>query len=496
MISPLQLTLDERNPRFKVVVETSQEDIRTYMLSNEDLLGLAKKMNDMGELLPGERIIITKEDDGYVVLEGNRRVAIYQMFLNRDLVPREYRKQFPFPNREFQAAIDLIPVDIVESREKAMPFLAARHIEGVKQWSSVSKWRISYNYHAERKPLHEIAEILILSHSDIRKFICNYKILLRGITSDTWKAHEKEKLTLLNIEPDKLIRILRSRATASLLNLYFNEEFDLVSNTSFITKERLDQLIVEFSRKAFIDNTLNTRSTIHDDDIMTLVEHVFPELLENDLESDPEDQAQGKDRREGDSESHSGFKAASDRIESETPVQDVRSSPPQKPTARQLPYFFEGLDFSRLDKDEHQSHGLLLTCKEVSAFSSKRLVQQLPICATLLTRCLVEQSIVYYAKKTRIVGRDTFIWDEITPNGKSTSLSTIVKKFCRDGSAPNYITDDNIRGYFLKIFSNYNIFANPLNWVIHNPGEFTISAEELIELPRQGLVAIINYFMS
>ena len=171
-LSPLDLKLDEKNPRFKVSVETSQEEIRIYMMMNEDLVSLAKKINDMGVLLPGERIIIVMENDSNIVLEGNRRTAIYQMFLDRRLVPKAFERIFPYPNTALIKEISAIPVDIVQSREEAMPYLAARHIEGVRQWSSVSKWRISYNYYLEGKSAREIADILMLSPSDTKKYIC------------------------------------------------------------------------------------------------------------------------------------------------------------------------------------------------------------------------------------------------------------------------------------------------------------------------------------
>lgn len=144
-ISPLDLYLDEKNPRFLIDGTPSQDDIRKYMIDNENVLRLAQKMSEMNSLLPGERIIICEENGKNVVLEGNRRTCIYQMFLNRQLIPDNKAKSFPIAKKELISEITKIPVDIVDSRSEAMPYLAARHIEGVEKWSSISKWRISYS---------------------------------------------------------------------------------------------------------------------------------------------------------------------------------------------------------------------------------------------------------------------------------------------------------------------------------------------------------------
>ena len=85
-VTPLELVLDGNNPRFRFKMNPSQEDIREYMLKNEDVLVLAKKIVEMDTLMPGERLIVffDQQNKNYIVLEGNRRTCIFQMLLNRD----------------------------------------------------------------------------------------------------------------------------------------------------------------------------------------------------------------------------------------------------------------------------------------------------------------------------------------------------------------------------------------------------------------------------
>ena len=85
-ISPLDLHLDESNPRFRININPTQDDIRRYMINHEKLLVLANSMTNMNTLLPGERVIIFNDGIRNIVLEGNRRTCVYQMLLNRRCV--------------------------------------------------------------------------------------------------------------------------------------------------------------------------------------------------------------------------------------------------------------------------------------------------------------------------------------------------------------------------------------------------------------------------
>ena len=87
VVSPLDLVLDVQNPRFVILTDREQADIREYLLTYEDVCKLAVSINEYGSLLPGERIVALQEDGHYVVIEGNRRTCALQLLLSRDLVP-------------------------------------------------------------------------------------------------------------------------------------------------------------------------------------------------------------------------------------------------------------------------------------------------------------------------------------------------------------------------------------------------------------------------
>lgn len=154
------------------------------------------------------------------------------------------------------------------------------------------------------------------------------------------------------------------------------------------------------------------------------------------------------------------------------------------------PYFFQGLDFSKLNPNDQASHGVSLICKEIKRFSDKKLVEEFPISAAYLTRAIIEHSILYYSKTHKVQGTQKCIYDQLN----TRSLSNIIE--CYIKQLPNYIVDANIRNYFESLFKEYKKTIDPLNWVVHRPEEFCISPQTLIALPRRGLLTLINYFLS
>lgn len=60
----------------------------------------------------------------------------------------------------------------------------------------------------------------------------------------------------------------------------------------------------------------------------------------------------------------------------------------------------------------------------------------------------------------------------------------------------SFITDTTMRQYFTNLFGNYEDNVDPLNWVVHRPAEFQLDSSTLVELPRKGLLTLINFLLS
>lgn len=507
--SPLNLHLDEENPRFRISINPSQNDIREYMLANEDVLKLAAKMVKMNTVLPGERIIIYNESGKNIVLEGNRRTCIYQMFLNRSLIPDKYQKSFPIPSESFIDEIKEIDLDVVKTRTEAMAYLAARHIEGVKTWSSLSKWRVSFEYYLNGYSINEIADTLVLPINTIKMNICNQKILLRGINNTALTADEIRMLSPLELKPDKLVRVLRLSETTSALQLYFDENFKLKS--SIYSDKQLDDLILTLTKKAFIDGEINTRSTF--DDIQPILISLDLGINKSPINNEPpiitststinnekttkvnvsnvnQDSGKNSNGCENSDSSKSNETNVNNNISSTSNEISIKSSGGNK----NVPYFFDGLQYGHFETSNPLTHGISRICNEIRLFSNKKLVSDYPLSAAFLTRSLIEHSIIFYSKTHNIQGQNKLIWDQVSDNGNAPKLSEIIKRYNRN--LPNFITDSKMQEYFSNLFSNYNDYANPLNWVVHRPEEFVLPSTDLIQLPGKGLLFLINFLIS
>ena len=98
--------------------------------------------------------------------------------------------------------------------------------------------------------------------------------------------------------------------------------------------------------------------------------------------------------------------------------------------------------------------------------------------------------LIVYSKKHKIQGQEKYIWENIKDISK---LSKIIENYNKN--LPNYIDNSEMRQYFTNLFGNYQTNLDPLNWVVHRPSEFQLDSKSLIDLPRKGLLALINYFM-
>ena len=161
---------------------------------------------------------------------------------------------------------------------------------------------------------------------------------------------------------------------------------------------------------------------------------------------------------------------------------------------KNLPYFFQGLNYQNLDPNDSDSHGISRVCKEIQLFSNRKLVNDFPMAAAFLMRTIIEHSLIYYSKKHKIQGQDKYIWENISNNGKAFKLYKIINNF--QNNLPNYILDTNMREYFVDLFVDYDKEINPLNWVVHRTDEYQLPAKDLIDLPRKGLLALINFLIS
>ena len=157
--NPLELTLDPLNPRIEVPENASQADIISAMFEYEEIVELANKIAAEG-MLPGERIIVTRENGFVMVLEGNRRVTSCQVLLNPSLIPEAYKRDIIKPTEDVLHDIRNIQADVSPDRHSAERILTIRHTEpGIKKWTPIAKMRRAARLYDLGEPVASIAKM-------------------------------------------------------------------------------------------------------------------------------------------------------------------------------------------------------------------------------------------------------------------------------------------------------------------------------------------------
>lgn len=63
---------------------------------------------------------------------------------------------------------------------------------------------------------------------------------------------------------------------------------------------------------------------------------------------------------------------------------------------KNLPYFFQGLNYQNLDPNDSDSHGISRVCKEIQLFSNRNLVNDFPMSAVFLMRTIIKHFLIYF----------------------------------------------------------------------------------------------------
>ncbi len=140
-VSVDQLHFDPENPRLPLKLRGEGEpQVFAFLLRECSLIELMLSIGSQG-FFPGEPLLVVPRDEGgYVVVEGNRRLAALKLLVRTDLPP-VFVKQV-------QAARDAavykpvsVPVLLFKRRDEILVYLGYRHITGVNEWGALEKAR-------------------------------------------------------------------------------------------------------------------------------------------------------------------------------------------------------------------------------------------------------------------------------------------------------------------------------------------------------------------
>ena len=139
-----ELHFDPRNPRLPLrVTGEHDEEVLDWMLLDAGLLELMGSIAENG-FFPAEPLLVVQNDSGpgYIVLEGNRRLAAVKLLLRPDDAPRRKNAVATVAARAKDTGdLHNLPAVVFTDTKKVMDYLGFRHVTGIKQWEPAAKAR-------------------------------------------------------------------------------------------------------------------------------------------------------------------------------------------------------------------------------------------------------------------------------------------------------------------------------------------------------------------
>lgn len=173
LLIPIQkLKLDPNNPRFDKSADQLEATAKLFQSEKTNMVNLAADIAEHG-LNPTQLLTVLPEDDWYIVLEGNRRLACVLGLIDPNRVPAEYRAAFQ--RLSIKASIPkVVFCYVVSKRSDASGWIQERHTGlndgvGVSSWDTEQQRRFIVNTRGTPDRTLQLVEWIKANTPDIAK---------------------------------------------------------------------------------------------------------------------------------------------------------------------------------------------------------------------------------------------------------------------------------------------------------------------------------------
>ncbi|MGV0046848.1 ParB N-terminal domain-containing protein [Mycobacterium colombiense] len=154
-----QLRFDEKNPRFPTSLDGREIDaVLRFMLQDAGLIDLMRSIAKQG-FFPGEPLLVSpdsSDDQAWVVVEGNRRLAACILLVNPTLAPTRKQVVVDIADEADKPRLESVPCLRFASRPDILRHLGYRHVTGIKEWDPLAKARfLEEQFWLESGPVEE-----------------------------------------------------------------------------------------------------------------------------------------------------------------------------------------------------------------------------------------------------------------------------------------------------------------------------------------------------
>ncbi|MGB7841178.1 MAG: hypothetical protein WBL21_00195 [Salinimicrobium sp.] len=237
------LHLDLNNPRIKYRdLALNQPQIIKFLIKNEKVYELAKKISEEGYFV-GEEPIICIENGKKVVLEGNRRTAALKLLQD----PKKYLSTAKSKVLLQNILKNNFPVDkklkcyIAPNRLLANPLIYERHNgASLQRWKTGNQYAfVAEMYYEDGLSISDISEVLNEKRSNVVKPLKAYNLFYEGK-----EILEKEKDVYIDISEfdiTNLERFYNYDPGRKLLGIEFSNDGELIIN---IPREEFEKRVL------------------------------------------------------------------------------------------------------------------------------------------------------------------------------------------------------------------------------------------------------------
>lgn len=267
------LHLDVNNPRIKYRGENlNQTQIMKFLIQNERVYELAKKISEEGYFV-GEEPIICIEGNKKVVLEGNRRTAALKLLQD----PKKYLSTAKANTLLQNILKNNFPVDkklrcyIAPNRLLANPIIYERHNGATLQrWKTGNQYAfVAEMYYEGGLSIDDICDVLNESRARILKPLKAYNLFFEG--KEILEKEEGLNIDIANFDFTNLERFYTYEDARIFLGIDFNNENgELLIN---LPQEEFEKRILEVF-KILIDAERFSRDFNKEDDKKNFVDNL------------------------------------------------------------------------------------------------------------------------------------------------------------------------------------------------------------------------------
>jgi len=174
-----ELELDSKNPRLPIH-SSNENDIIEWMLQDASIITLMLSIGENGFFI-GESLLVIKEDNQYVVVEGNRKLTALKILDNPKLATLHKRQIKQVLDETAYRPKD-IPCILFNKREEIFKYLGYKHITGIQTWNKLTKAQYFNNLIPDLKSktflkqIGELAKMVGTKSNYIKMSLISYKL--------------------------------------------------------------------------------------------------------------------------------------------------------------------------------------------------------------------------------------------------------------------------------------------------------------------------------